>query len=216
MAINLNIPYMPDAIVVAHGDLHEDAETLRLIAVSRHIVVCDGALTRYLQLTDRRPDVVIGDGDSVKEEELERVGVPFTKIEEQETNDLTKGVTYALQAGWKRIAIIGATGRREDHSIGNIFLLPEYLEMGAEVRAYSPYGWLFPFKGSLTLETEPGRELSLFAIEPKPMSAKGVAYPFEMRRFTALWQATLNQVTEPTVTLYSEGIAVVFISTEKR
>ena len=48
------------------------------------------------------------------------------------------------------------------------------------------------------------------------MSASGVAYPFEQRVFTALWQATLNQVTSPIVKLYSEGISIVFISQEKR
>lgn len=216
MQIDLNSPYTPEVVVVANGDLHHDEETLRLLLVAPHVVVCDGALRGYLELTNRQPDAVVGDGDSVNEEELKRAGVPFTKIADQETNDLTKGVTLAFDKGWKKIAIIGATGRREDHSVGNIFLLPEYYKMGAEVRTYSPHGWLIPFQGDCLLETEVGRELSLFATKELPMSASGVAYPFKQRVFTALWQATLNQVTSPIVKLYSEGIAIVFISQEKR
>lgn len=214
--INLCLPYIPTALVVAHGDLYEDAETLRLIEVAQHIVVCDGALERYLELSDRCPDMVIGDGDSVNPADLERIGAPFTKVEEQETNDLTKAVTYALAQGWHEIAIVGATGRREDHTLGNIFLLPDYYKSGAEVRLYSPFGIMMPFCGTVVLETEMGRELSFFAVEPKPMSARGVAYPFEHRVFTALWQATLNQVTQSRVELWSEGVALFFVSTEKR
>lgn len=216
MTINLRIPHTPTVLIVAHGEIHDDYETLRLLAEARHIVVCDGALRRFLGLSNRTPDMVIGDGDSVDPIDLERTKAPFMKIAEQETNDLTKAVTYALAHGWREMALIGATGRREDHTVGNIFLLPEYYTKGAEVRLYSPYGIFIPFTGEVTLETEIGHELSLFAVEPKPMSASGVAYPFKERIFTALWQATLNQVTEPTVELWSEGIALLFVSTEKR
>lgn len=216
MTIDLRIPYTPAVLVVAHGEIHDDHETLRLIEVAQHIVVCDGALGQYLELSSRRPDMVIGDGDSVDPADLERIDAPFMRVEEQETNDLTKAVTYALAQGWNEMAIVGATGRREDHTLGNIFLLPDYYKSGARVRLYSPFGVMLPFSGAVTIETEVGRELSLFAVEPKPMSAEGVAYPFEDRVFTALWQATLNQVTQPSVGLWSEGIAILFISNERR
>lgn len=216
MQIDLNQTSTPQVVVVAQGVLKRDSETLRLLGEAPHIIVCDGALARYLKLTDRHPDVVIGDGDSVSKADLKRAGVPLTKVDDQETNDLTKGVTYALKQGWREIVIIGAAGRREDHTVGNIFLLPEYFKMGAVVRLHSPYGSMLPFQGHLKVQTEVGRGLSLFATEPKPMSASGVAYPFERRTFTALWQATLNLVTSPEVELFSEGIALLFISHEKR
>lgn len=216
MEIDLNQTYTPQVVVVAQGVLKRDHETLRLLREAPHVIVCDGALRRYLELTDRRPDVVIGDGDSVCDDDLRRAGVALTKVSDQETNDLTKGVTYALQQEWREMVIVGATGKREDHTVGNLFLLPEYFSMGASVRLHSPYGTMLPFRGELKVATEAGRGLSLFATGPKPMSAKGVAYPFELRTFTALWQATLNQVTEPMVELYSEGIALLYISHEGR
>lgn len=216
MTIDLYSPYTPTALVVAHGEILDDPLTLRLIREAEHVVVCDGALTEYLKIAHRRPDMVIGDGDSVDLRDIERIGAPFIRVEEQETNDLTKGVTYALKQGWKDIAIIGATGKREDHTIGNIFLLADYYRAGAIVRLHSPYGVMVPFKGSVSILTEVGRELSLFSTEPKPMSASGVAYPFERRVFTALWQATLNQVTEHRVELWSQEVAIVYISNEKR
>lgn len=216
MTIDLCTHFIPTVLIVANGHLYDDQESLRLIGVAQHVVVCDGALSRYLEYSQRTPDIVIGDGDSVNANDLKQCRAPFRKVADQETNDLTKAVTYALDQGWTEIAIIGATGKREDHTIGNIFLLPDYYGRGAHVRVHSPYGVMMPFRGALTIHTEVGRELSLFAVEAKPMSARGVAYPFEQRTFTALWQATLNQVNQPTVELWSEGIALLYISTERR
>lgn len=213
---DLNTPYSPSVLVVAHGELFADAKTLNLIKRAKHLVVCDGALARYLEISTRIPDMVIGDGDSVDRAELEKLAVPFTIMADQETNDLTKAVDYAIAQGWQEVAIVGATGRREDHTLGNIFLLPDYYKKGAEVRIYSPFGVMTPFQGTLQLHTDVGRALSLFAIDAKPMSAKGVAYPFEKRVFTALWQATLNKATQPIVELWSKGVALLFVATDNR
>ena len=54
------------------------------------------------------------------------------RISDQETNDQTKAVNFLLAQGKRRIAIIGATGNREDHTLGNISLLSDYLRAGAE------------------------------------------------------------------------------------
>ena len=45
---------------------------------------------------------------------------------EQETNDLSKAFRYCLKRGWKKLFILGATGKREDHTMGNISLLSDY------------------------------------------------------------------------------------------
>lgn len=216
MRINLTDEYIPQVLIVANGKVHRDRSTHTLMRVAEHIIVCDGALERYLDLTTRKPDVVIGDRDSVSEEELVRHGLEYIYVADQETNDLTKAVDYALSRGWSSIAIIGAAGKREDHTIGNLFLLPEYLQKGATVRSYSKHGVMLPFQGELTLELQQGHGISLFALEQKPASLKGVMYPFENRVFTALWQATLNRVTEPLVEAYSEGPALIYVSIERR
>ncbi len=216
ITIDLNAKYLPQATVVTNGVITDDEETQRLLRASKHIVICDGALAKYLKLTRRVPDVVIGDGDSVNHEDLMTLGLDLTQVDDQETNDLTKAVHFAHRQGWNDLAVIGATGLREDHTIGNIFLLPEYFKMGVTSRIYSPYGWLMVFQGHLQLMADMGQEISLFATENKPISASGVAYPFELRTFSSLWQATLNVITEPIVKLYSEGIAIVYVSHERR
>lgn len=214
--LDLNSCYQPTAVVIANGTFPNNEKVRGLLAEAPHLLVCDGALKSYLQHSDRTPDAVIGDGDSVAREDLQQVRLPLTLVTDQESNDLTKAVDYAHSKGWNNLLIIGATGQREDHTIGNVFLLAEYYKKGVQARIYSTYGWFIPFQGALTLQAELGQGLSLFSTEPKPMSATGVAYPFEDRIFTAPWQATLNYITAPTVQLYSGGIALLYISHEKR
>ena len=71
------------------------------------------------------PDIIIGDGDSLCPEYRELYASLVHHNPDQETNDQTKAVHYLYARGMRRIAIVGATGKREDHTIGNISLLME-------------------------------------------------------------------------------------------
>ncbi|MDO5035708.1 MAG: thiamine diphosphokinase [Porphyromonas sp.] len=213
--LDISSRYLPQAVVVAHGEMVGDAETQRLLEQSEHVVVCDGALERYLELTDRMPDAVVGDGDSVQEELLTKLGLTMVQVAEQETNDLTKSVRYALEQGWRRLSIVGGTGKREDHMLGNFSLLADYhFELGAEVRMSSQYGLFVPFTGELTVDLIRGQQLSFFALEQVPMSVEGVLYPFEGQVFDRLWQATLNEALGGEVRVHAAGRAMIYISND--
>ena len=79
-----------------------------------------------------QPDIIIGDGDSLSETNRLKYADLIFHNPDQETNDQTKAVQYLLSKGKRKIAIVGATGKREDHTIGNVSLLMEYMRMGAE------------------------------------------------------------------------------------
>lgn len=210
------LPSAFDVLVVARGDLLSPDEMRDLSGRAAHTIVCDGALGQYYSLTLCAPEVIVGDGDSVQPELMERLGVSIVKVPEQETNDLTKSVRYALAQGWTRMVIVGISGRREDHTIANISLLPSYYGMGVEVTAVTPYGVFVPFAGDREFHLPIRTQISFFTFDHQPLSAAGVAYPFESRVFTELWQASLNEVTSPTVSLRAEGIALAYIAFEQK
>ena len=61
-------------------------------------------------------------------------------MEDQEINDLTKSVRFAHTQGYREVLILGATGLREDHTLGNISLLMDYAHLFKRVEMLSDYG----------------------------------------------------------------------------
>lgn len=54
---------------------------------------------------------------------------------------------YARGEGFRRIDILGATGKREDHTLGNISLLFDYMRQGLDVTMQTDYGSFTPCHG---------------------------------------------------------------------
>lgn len=204
----------PQVAILANGDFPSSSLPLSVLREIPHIVLCDGAAKHCDKLDPNRLECIIGDGDSLLPERQEERTLPFIHIPEQDTNDLTKAVTYCLSRGWDRIVLLGATGQREDHTIANIFLLPHYHKQGATVCMVTDHGLFLPFCGEYTLRLPVGLQLSVFSPSKQPMTASGVMYPFENRTFDNLWEATLNEVTAPEVYLYSHGIGLLYLCGE--
>lgn len=205
-----------DALIVAHGDLLSAEDMRTVVRHAAHTIVCDGALEDYYNATHLTPDILIGDGDSIQRGLRDKLGITMIQVPDQETNDLTKSIRYAHGQGWRRLLIVGLTGKREDHTLANISLLPSYHRMGLEVTALTDYGCFIPFSGTKELSLPLRTQISFFAMDHQPLSASGVAYPFEQRVFTELWQATLNEVSAPTIQLHTDGIALIYIAFENK
>ena len=122
----------------------------------------------------------------------------------------TKAVQHLHAQGMRRIAIVGATGKREDHTIGNIALLMEYMRMGLEVRSYTDHGVFIPCRGTRTFACHPGQQVSIFNFTAQGLRAQGLAYP--LYDFTTWWQGTLNRSTGDTFTIEANGEYLVFLT----
>ena len=123
----------PEAVILANGDYPTHPIPLQILAYAPYIICCDGGANAYID-RGNVPDVIIGDGDSLSEENRRKYSHILHYISDQETNDQTKAVNFLLSQGKKNIAIVGATGKREDHTLGNISLLIDYMRTGAHVR----------------------------------------------------------------------------------
>ncbi len=198
-----------DAVVLADGDYPSSPVPLDILHNAGYVACCDGAANGYIS-RGRVPDIIVGDGDSIYEEYRERYAQKIVRIAEQESNDLTKTVTHLASLGKKSIAIVGATGRREDHSLANISLLLEYMRMGVTVRMYTDNGIFIPCNGNTTIKAGIGRQVSIFNFTATGMSADGLVYP--IRDFTSWWQGTLNECTADTFTIHAEGEYIVFVN----
>ena len=198
-----------DAVILANGDYPSAPLPLGILAEAPYVVCCDGAANEYIA-RGNTPDLIVGDGDSLSKENRERYVHLLHRISEQEFNDLTKTMKHLLAQGRRRIAILGATGRREDHTLGNISLLIEYMRMGADVRMFTDHGVFIPCKDTRTFPCRPDQQVSIFNFTARDLKADGLAYP--IYDFTNWWQGTLNACTGTEFTIEAKGEYLVYLN----
>lgn len=189
-----------DAAILADGDFPSAPQPLSLLRRAPFVVCCDGA-ARHCPAAD----VIIGDGDSVPAELRNRL----VRIAEQADNDLTKATRYCLARGMRRIVYLGATGRREDHTLGNISLLARYaVEMDAQPLMATDYGWFVPVRGNAVLGSFKGQQVSLFNLTCQTLVATGLRWPATTGR--QWWQGTLNEALGASFGIEADGCCLVY------
>ena len=198
-----------DAVILGNGEYptHSMPETMLIMAP--YVVCCDGSADEHI----RRgfiPNAIIGDGDSLSAENKDRFREIFHQIDDQETNDQTKAVHFLLDQGKKVIILVGATGKREDHTLGNISLLLDYMKSGMEVRTITDYGVFVPAKDTQTFAAHPGQQISIINFGAKVLQGEGLVYP--LSDFTNWWQGTLNDATSDEFTIHCTGEYLVFLA----
>lgn len=201
--------FRPEAAIIANGELPPQKVLRRWTDASPYIVCCDGAAAKA-DAAGIEPSAIIGDGDSISPETLGKYTDRFIRVGEQETNDLTKAVRFLAAKGLRNIVILGATGRREDHTLGNISLLAYYRERGITALMPTPYGVFIPCHGDTRIEAVPGQEISVFNCNARGMRSSGLEY--ECRDFSMLWQGTLNVAAAPVIGFSAKGCYLVYLA----
>ena len=207
---------MATAVIVGNGQFPKREYPLYLLESADYVICCDGAIDTYLRHFSgrnlRRPDVVIGDMDSLSKKTAERFRDIAVKIDEQETNDQSKAFHYILEhfPDVDTIHILGATGKREDHTIGNLSLLMEYArEMRRQdcgrtvfVDIVSDWSTAFAITDSCTLDVGEGRSVSIICPDNSlNIKSEGLVWPTDNVVFDNLWQATLNRASADRISL---------------
>ena len=206
--------------IVCNGQFPRSRRPLGLLAASEHVVCCDGALSALLR-RGITPSVVIGDMDSVSGKALEQFSGQVVRSSDQETNDQTKALHYALSA-WPDVSeiwILGASGRSEAHTIGNLSLLMEYEKSfelsarGIRLRLVSDYCEAFAvYSDRVEFAVVKGQKVSLFSPDNTlVMHSEGLVWPTDAVVWDNWWKATLNRASGTSVTLTLNHPAPVLI-----
>ena len=193
--------FAAEAVILADGDYPTHAVPRNVLNEAQMVACCDGAVDAFVA-RGGVPHLIVGDGDSISEENRERFASIMVKVSEQETNDLTKTVTQLLKRGVKRIAIVGATGKREDHTLGNISLL------------YTDYGVFVAVNDDAVFESFARQQVSIFNFGAKGLSAEGLEYP--LSDFTSWWQGSLNQSSGDEFVIHAQGEYITFLTHEAK
>lgn len=205
-------------IIVANGRFPETMQPLDLLNNASIIIACDGAV-QALHERGLVPAAIIGDLDSIPGNLQQLYSNRIHKVEDQEINDLTKAVNFAHSSGYEEILILGATGLREDHTLGNISLLMDYAPLFKRVEMLSDYGLFTPLLQTTTLTSTAGQQVSIISVYPEgEISTDGLKWPIKNRILTAWWQGTLNEALGDKFTITLKGNncrAIIYRTTNK-
>lgn len=202
--------------IVCDGQFPSSEYPRYLLRNSDFIICCDGALKKFLRNSksvfgiDRLPDLVIGDMDSLSGDMCRKYSGIIVKVDEQDYNDQTKAFRWAMEnlAGIGTVHILGATGEREDHTIGNVSLLMEYARMydlegmGVRVEMVTDHGTIFAITDTFEMECGQGRRISIFSPDNNlKIKSSGLQWKTDDVVFDNWWKATLNRAVNDTVRL---------------
>ena len=205
-----------EVVIICDGAFPKTEYPRYLIRTADYIICCDGALRKFIRNSkaifgnDRLPDKVVGDMDSLSAGLKAKYSDIIVQIDEQEHNDQTKAFRWALEnlSGIGTITIIGATGQREDHTIGNISLLMEYARtydleaLGIQLQMITDHGVIFPVTDTLEFDCGIGRQVSIFSPDNSlRIKSSGLAWKTDEVVFDNWWKATLNRATQDRVRL---------------
>ena len=192
----------PHIVILAAGDFPRGEAPLAALRAADRRICCDSA-TEALVAAGMEPDHIIGDMDSLSTEFFARYAAIITRISEQDDNDLTKAFHLALTMHPGRITILGATGKREDHTLGNVSLLLDYArEAPCPVEMLTDHGRFEAIFDTATLPSVPGQQVSIFAFDNTlKITSAGLRYPTDAVVFDTLWKATLNEALSDAFTL---------------
>ena len=83
---------------------------------------------------------------------------------DQNKTDLEKAFEWCISKNIKKIILLGAGGIREDHMLGNMFLVSKFSDH-FEIKVVTNYSTIFCIKGSKTIEAKIGQQISIVAAE---------------------------------------------------
>lgn len=203
-----------DAVILASGDYPTHPRALEVLKNTPYIICCDGA-AQALIAHGIMPYAIVGDGDSLPPEVKETYPHLVHTIHEQEYNDLTKSTRFLIHSPLStpgipmKVAYLGCTGQREDHTLGNISLMTFYhREFHVNPVMYTNHGYFFPACGTQTFPCLPRQQISIFRMHCNQLSSVGLrwnAYPYD-----EWWQGTLNEAIGDTFTIHSDGEYIIY------
>ena len=210
-----------NALIIGSGG---DIDKTHLENIKFDYVVCaDGGLEKAEGL-GIRPDVIIGDFDSVDRSILNNYShsniETITFPSEKNYTDMELAVEHAFQKGAKNIVMIGATGTRLDHTMANIQLLEKYYQLGTNIVIIDNNNYIKIISDSTDMEIRYKKNcfVSLVPVTEKIEGLTLSGFKYSLKDVAVERGTTLlisNEIIQNTGRIIlKKGTALVFISND--
>lgn len=192
------------AVILANGSFPTHENPLNELKSSKYIVCCDGAINK-LNKAGIEPFAIVGDLDSLNSDLKRKYQDIIHHYANQDTNDLTKAINWCLENDFAEVIIVGATGERDDHMIGNVFLLPSYAKK-IRVKMLTSFGVFTPILRSKNFDSYTRQQVSIFSPNPETLiSTANLRYALTEQKLELMYQGTLNESMGDSFRIEFEG-----------
>jgi len=151
------------ALLLANGNSPTKSLFLSCRKRSEFFVCADGG-ANYAAEFGERPDLIIGDLDSIKASTVRKFqSVTTRRIADQNSTDLEKALSWLIRRNYSDIVVLGATGGRVDHLAGNLSALGKFSKR-AHITFVDESGEMRSAGSETVLDASPGTIISLIPL----------------------------------------------------
>lgn len=176
------------------------------------MIFCTDGAFRYLKNLNIKPDVISGDFDSIELKDFP-TDIEIITTPDQNDTDFVKILTIIQEKGFTNIDVFGASGRQQDHFLGNLNAAFRF-KNELNIVFYDNYSSYFFAEKYTELEGYFGRTISLIPFpECKNITTKGLEFPLNKEDLNLLSRiGTRNKSIDDKVTIeFESGDLVIFI-----
>lgn len=207
------------AVVICGGTPPSEMLIREEIANS-NVIICADSGANCLYTYKIIPHYLIGDFDSINEKVLKYFKENGVKIEnfppEKDFTDSYIALDKAIELGANELVLLGCTGSRIDHLLGNIGLLLRALNLELKASIKDDNNTIILIDSPIEVTKQDKKYLSLIPYSPliKGLTIKGVKY--ELNRYNLELGSSLgisNEIkADRAEIVFDEGLLIVIFS----
>jgi len=197
-------------IVIANGSFPSHPLPLRYLKNHGTIICADGAADKLINY-GKIPDIVIGDFDSTGIKNSTKVK-KWIEVPNQNQTDLEKIFKWCINKNILNIVLLGASGKREDHTLGNLFTLGKYHgQLNCQI--ITNHSRIICVSGKNHIPTKIDQDVSIIAIEPiENITIEGLQYDMKNEKIFPSARAICNKAVTKQFYLESTGKVLIFLN----
>lgn len=178
---------MKRCVIIGGADIENYEFIKSRISNEDYFIYCDSGL-RHREKLECEPDLIVGDFDSHENPDLsvETIVLPC----EKDDTDTVFAAKEAVKRGFEDFILIGVTGGRLDHTLGNVSILLYLFSLGKTAQIIDGYSEMQIAAEKPTFVDSSYSYFSLLNIsgEAEGITVKNAKYPLDNAKITCEYQ----------------------------
>ncbi len=187
---------------------------------SDDFVVCADSGLEFAHFLKIKPDLIVGDLDSVDMEVVKLYNnIEIVKFPaEKNYTDTELAIEEAIKRGFRDLILLCATGSRLDHTLANIFLVKKYYQMGVHIDIIDDNNVVKIITGNYSVKNISNAYVSLLPLDEEIYGLSLEGFKYNVDEIDVKSGSTLcisNEILNDVGTVkINKGFALLFVSND--